>query len=265
MSKLTFAVRFSDNTIATFKIHKTVELSELNNIRFIQDESLLREYLIKHDWPVSISASSADEHLDYDNHKALLAPYGYGIVFIDYITKTIHNHNDYSGFFYFMSLEVAMQIGKTLNFNGYKEVNQIEPDLSSVIIESYSNFKIKASQYQKDGRLAVNVINPFYDNSHNYGSLYNIYQAYLLGYNICRYNLTGKKIETIKADSPASLFNVIIEGNGDMDSFISFEIAGWTIFNEASNTLKNMLKRIEKTVSLSIEERDIWKDFISKK
>ncbi|MDI6976241.1 hypothetical protein [Serratia sp. Se-RSBMAAmG] len=263
MSQLTFAVRFSDNTITTFKIHKTFELSELNNILFIHDEPLLKEYLKEHDWPISISASSVDEHLYYDNHKALFAPYGYGIIFIDYITKTIYNHNDYSGFFYFMSLEVAMQIGKTLNFNGYKEVNQIQPDLSEVFIESYSDFKMKASQYQKEGRLSLNVINPFYDNSHNYGSLYNIYQAYLLGYGITRYNLAGNKISTINIDSPESLFKAVIGENEKMDSFISFDIPEWTIFNEASNTAKNMLKRIEDTISLSDEERKLWKNFIN--
>lgn len=263
MSKLTFAVRFSDNTITTFKINKTFELSELNNIRFIHNESLLKEYLKEHDWPVRVSASNADEHLDYDNPKALFAPYGYGIIFIDYITKTIYNHNDYSGFFYFMSLEVAMQIGKTLNFNGYKEVSQIQPDLSSVVIESYSDFKMKASQYQKGGRLTLNVINPFYDNSHNYGSLYNIYQAYLLGYEIARYNLTGKKIETINASSPESLFTVVIGENEKMENFISFNIPEWTIFNEASDTAKNMLKRIENTISLSAEECQLWKNFIN--
>lgn len=263
MSKLTFAVRFSDNTIAAFKIHKTYELSELNNIHFIQDESLLKKYLKEHGWPVSISGSSADEHLDYNDHKALFAPYGYGIIFIDYITKTIHNHNDYSGFFYFMSLEVAMQIGKTLNFNGYKEVSQIQPDLSSVMIKSYSDFKMKASQYQKEGRLALNVINPFYQNSHNYGSLYNIYQAYLLEYEIARYNLAGNKISAINIESPESLFKAVIEENEKMDSFISFNIPEWKIFNEASNTAKKMLKRIEDTVSLSAEEREIWKNFIN--
>jgi len=263
MSKLTFVVRFSDNTISAFKVHKTVELSELNNVRFIQDESLLREYLIEHGWPICISANNTEEHLNHTN-KALFAPYGYGIIFIDYITKTIHNHNDYSGFFYFMSLEVAMQIGKTLNFNGYKEISQTQPDLSNVIIESYSDFKMKASQYQKDGRLAVNTINPFHDNSHNYGSLYNIYQAYLLGYEIARYNLSGNKISTINIESSESLFRAVITENKNSDSFISFDIPGWTIFNEASNTVNKMLTRIEKIVSLSDEEREIWKDFINK-
>lgn len=264
MSKLTFAVRFSDNTITTFKINKTFELSELNNIRFMRDESILRSYLTEHSYPVSIRASNVEDHSNHNNNKALFAPYDYGIVFIDYITKTIHNHNDYSGFFYFMSLEVAMQIGKTLNFNGYKEVSQVQPDLSSVSIKSYSDFKMKASQYQKEGRLALNVINPFYDNTHNYGSLYNIYQAYLLGYGIARYNLAGNKISDINIESPESLFKVVIEENETMDSFISFDIPGWTIFNEASNTVSKMLKRIENTVFLSDEEREIWNDFINK-
>jgi len=49
-----------------------------------------------------------------------------------------------------------------------------------------------------------------------------------------------------------------------MDSFISFDIRGWTVFNESSNTANKMLTRIEKTVSLSDEERKIWKDFINR-
>ncbi|EPP7233864.1 hypothetical protein ACTOJ1_000780 [Shigella flexneri] len=136
MSLLTMAIRFSDGQLTSFKIHKTKEFNDFKNILFLLDEKKLLNFLEINKYPLNISANNEVEHNDYDSQKSFFAPYDYGIVFIDFITKKVHSYNNYSGFLEYSMSSVNYEIGS--NTPSDSKYNLIDENIKKLI----ENFNI---------------------------------------------------------------------------------------------------------------------------
>lgn len=136
MSLLTMAIRFSDGQLASFKIHKTKEFNDFKNILFLLDEKKLLSFLEINKYPLNISANNECEHNDYDSHKSFFAPYDYGIVFIDFMTKNVYSYNNYSGFLEYAMSSVKCEIGS--NISADSKYNLIDKNIKKMI----KNFNI---------------------------------------------------------------------------------------------------------------------------
>lgn len=139
MSLLTMAIRFSDDQLVSFKIHKTKEFNNFKNILFLLDEKKLLHFLEINKYPLNISANSELDHNDYDSKKSFFAPYDYGIVFIDFITKKVHSYNNYSGFLEYPMSSVNYEIGS--NIPSDSKYNLIDENIKKLI----ENFNIVES------------------------------------------------------------------------------------------------------------------------
>lgn len=99
MGQLTIAARFSDLEIICFKVDKTQELTEIQNILLILDENKFKEFLYEKDYynkdRLTVDYAS---HTEYYGRKAFFAPFDYGIVFIDFFHKKVFSYNNYCGF-----------------------------------------------------------------------------------------------------------------------------------------------------------------------
>lgn len=99
MGRLTIAARFSDLEVVCFKIEKTKEFTEIQNVLFLLDENKFKEFLSEKDYynkdRLTIDYAT---HTEYDSRKAFFAPFDYGIVFIDFFSKKVFSYNNYSGF-----------------------------------------------------------------------------------------------------------------------------------------------------------------------
>lgn len=152
MSLLTMAIRFSDDQLVSFKIHKTKEFNDFKNILFLLDEKKLLNFLEINKYPLNISANNESEHNDYDSQKSFFAPYDYGIVFIDFITKTVHSYNNYSGFLEYAMSSVKCEIG--INTSADSKYNLIDENIKklienfNIIEENQRFFNISFNTYQ---------------------------------------------------------------------------------------------------------------------
>lgn len=99
MGRLTIAARFSDLEVVCFKIAKTKEFTEIQNVLFLLDENKFKEFLSEKDY-YNKDRFTVDyaTHTEYDSKKAFFAPFNYGIVFIDFFNKKVFSYNNYSGF-----------------------------------------------------------------------------------------------------------------------------------------------------------------------
>ena len=136
MSLLTMSIRFSNNQLVSFKIHKTKEFNDFKNILFLLDEKKLLNFLDQNNYPLNISANNEVEHNDYNSKKAFFAPYDYGIVFIDFITKKVHSYNNYSGFLEYAMSSVHYEIGS--NTPSDSQYDLIDENIKKII----KNFNI---------------------------------------------------------------------------------------------------------------------------
>lgn len=99
MGRLTIAARFSDLEVVCFKIAKTKEFTEIQNVLFLLDENKFKEFLSEKDY-YNKDRFTVDyaTHTEYDSKKAFFAPFDYGIVFIDFFNKKVFSYNNYSAF-----------------------------------------------------------------------------------------------------------------------------------------------------------------------
>lgn len=258
MSLLTMAIRFSDNTIASFKIHKTIEFSGFKDVRFFNDEELIKKHIKENGFSLNISANNFSEHDDYDNKAAFFAPFDYGMVLIDYIDKKLYNYNNYSGFFDFMILSVKMQISQIFRLYAF------EPELTNIKDADYKKAECNTTNYKNE---VIDSFNPFEVNYLNlFNSAYNIYQAYQLKYPVYTYDCYNeKKINDrsyIKSESVNDLFNTII--NKDKNLIVCIEILNWTVHQGMTDNLNEMFELIKDGFSFTNKEMKVWEKYKNK-
>lgn len=92
--KLAVVVRHSNAKFSSFKAH-TKLLSETLNDPKIFDESWLRQ-IVASKIKIESQECSDEDHANYGSNKALRAPYMYGILVIDYVTRKIMTYNHHS-------------------------------------------------------------------------------------------------------------------------------------------------------------------------
>lgn len=166
MSKLTLAIRFLDNTLCSFKVHKSIEFTYFKNILLLDQEINMINFLNEHGYPTTISAASDQEHHDYGSSKSFFAPYDYGIVFIDFIEKQVHSYNDYSAFLEYSTLAFKHEIDSFIPVNHHgisknehidkKEILAIQKNIEHVLNtnSSLSNIGFNIHQaLKKNGQI----------------------------------------------------------------------------------------------------------------
>ena len=262
MSLLTLAIRFSDKTISSFKIHKKADFFNFININFIHNEEKLKKYISMEKYPQNITASNITEHNNYDSGKAFIAPFDYGMTLIDFFNKRIYNYNEYSGFFDNFIWSIKPLIGNVFKFNQF-DIDSFKPDLSLIKDSDYDNLEIKSLDYRNN---KVDVINPFKQNSINYNGIYNLYQAiknkdtiyfyYMDDYNnrdYLTYNNSFSINETLK--------NII---DKDENLIIGIEPLEWKIYQGGVNNINKMYSYVKDNFLLNNAEENAWEEYIKK-
>lgn len=255
MSKITLVIRFSDSTISTFKVNKFLEFAPFSNLFYLMDENALKEYMINNNYPLYKSAKTLLEHQDYNNDLAFLAPYTYGIVFIDFINKQVHNHNNYSGF----SEVYAINIKQGMNLIFLRLFRTLDVDIADLDSVDYDFYEVAVyDSLGKNGyseQKIFQVLNP------EFAYMFNFYQAFKK--DISMYYLEETEINKfervyIEASTPSQLFKKISEMR-DM-TIVGMDIPRWSFFSgsseEAETTLLPLLK---KEITLSEDELAFWK------
>lgn len=158
MSKITIAIRFSDDTISTFKVHKSIQYMTFSNILYLLDEQLLKKHLEDNNYPLERSAKTLEEHQDYDEDLAFFAPHTYGITFIDFKNKTVYDYNGYSIFVQSYAVNIRLGLSNVLAYL-FREPEKIE------IKNLSEDFYLKAPhpRLSKDGyhnELVFQSLNP---------------------------------------------------------------------------------------------------------
>lgn len=264
MSKLTFAVRFSDNTISTFKIHKTIEFNNLKDISFILNENKLKDFIKEKGYADKRDNVSPEEHRDYENEAAFLAPSIYGMVFVDFKDKVIYSYNDYSGFITSNALLIRLGMQQCMIQNGYAKSSWPEEpflNFDDLPISFFDTAKAHKVDYEKGG---AKVINPFNEHSSENVHLYNYYEAYIN--NIPVYYLKGKKKSDkekvyINATSPQLFFKQVSQLSDMTD--LEIEIPEWTIQQGSVKAASKIFKVLDEKIKLSAAEKQAWKNKIT--
>lgn len=252
MSKITIAIRFSDETISTFKVHKSNQFMAFSNILYLLDEKLLKKYLEDNNYPLERSAKTLEEHQDYDEDLAFFAPYTYGITFIDFKNKTVYDHNGYSVFLGSYAINIRLELRFVL-MHLFRNIDDIKiEDLSD-------DFYLKAPHpsLSKDGchdELVFQKLNP------EKSILFNVYQAYQK--NIPIYYTTGTKKKGfskiyIEASSVSDLFSQISDIS-DM-KVIGFDIPEWSFISGSHRRTKSLLEVLKEDIQFSDAELKFWR------
>lgn len=264
MSKLTFAVRFSDNTMSTFKIHKTIEFNNFKDIFFILNEDKLKDFIKEKGYADKRDTASLEEHRDYENEAAFLAPSIYGMVFIDFKDKVIYSYNDYSGFITSNALLIRLGMQQRMIQNGYAKSSWPEEpvlNFDDLPISFFDTAKAHKVDYDKGG---ATVINPFKEHSSENSHLYNYYQAYI--HNIPVYYFKGKRKsdkEKVYVDtSSPQLFFKQISQLSDMTE-LEIDLPEWTIQEGSARAVSKIFKVLKEKVELSTAEKQAWKEKIT--
>lgn len=252
MSKITMAIRFSDETISTFKVHKSNQYMAFSNILYLLDEQLLKKYLEDNNYPLERSAKTLEEHQDYDEDLAFFAPYTYGITFVDFKNKTVYDHNGYSRFVESYAVNIRLGLINVLAYL-FREPDKIE------IKNLREDFYLKAPhpRLSKDGyhnELVFQSLNP------EKSSLFNVYQAYQK--NIPIYYTTESKNNGfskiyIEASSVSELFSQISEIS-DM-KVIGFDIPEWSFISGSHRRTKSLLEVLKEDIRFSDAELNFWR------
>lgn len=262
MSLLTLVIRFSDKTIYSFKIHKKADFCNFTNLNFIYDEEKLKEYISIEKYPDKITASNINDHNNYDSINAFIAPFDYGITLIDFFNKRIYNYNEYSGFFDNFIWSIKPLIGKVFKLNQF-DIDFFEPDLSLIKDSDYDNLEIKAPDYRNK---KANVINPFKQNSINYNSIYNLYQAIKNKDSIYFYSLGDyNNRDYLTYDNNFSI-NDTLKSIIDKDEnlIIGIEPLEWKIYQGTINNIDKMYSYVQDNFLLNSDEKNAWEEYINK-
>lgn len=263
MSKITFAIRFSDNTMSTFKIHKAVEFGALKNISYILNENKLKNFIEEKGYTNQRESVSLEKHRDYESSLAFLAPSVYGIVFIDFKEKMIYSYNDYSGFIMSNALLIRLGMERLMIQHGYAKSSWPEDpvlnfdDLPTSFFDTAKAHKIN---YEKGG---ATIINPFEEYSSENGHLYNYYQVYMN--NISVYYFKGKKAAKekifIDTSSPQLFFKQISQLSDMID--LEIDIPEWTIQQGSAKAASKIFKVLDEKIKLSADEKQAWRNKIT--
>lgn len=250
MSKLTLAIRFLDNTLCSFKVHKSIEFTYFKNILLLDQEINMINFLNEHGYPTTISAASDQEHNDYESSKSFFAPYDYGIVFIDFIEKQVHSYNDYSAFLEYSTLAFKHEIDSFIPVNhhgiskneyiGKKEILAIQKNIEHVLNTNSSLSNIG----------------------------FNIHQA--LKHNGQTFYVPTEKTDLpilIDSDNTISLFYKILGMIKPLDYSASFKIQpldmiriipnGWNIISSNKEHINNLFNAISTIIPK--EQHALWK------
>lgn len=252
MSKITIAIRFSDDTISTFKVHKSIQYMTFSNILYLLDEQLLKKYLEENNYLLERSAKTLEAHQDYDEDSAFFAPYDYGITFIDFKNKTVYDYNGYSIFVQSYAVNIRLGLSNVLAYL-FREPEKIE------IKNLSEDFYLKAPhpRLSKDGyhnELVFQSLNP------EKSSLFNVYQAYQN--NIPIYYTKGNKKNGFnkvyfEVSNVSDLFSQISE-IGDMN-VIGFDIPEWNFISGSHRRTKSLLEILKEDIQFSDSELKFWR------
>lgn len=268
MSKITLAIRFSDDTISTFKVHKTIDFQFFSNILFLLDEKTLKQYLVDNRYPLDRSAKNISEHQNYDNDLAFFAPNTYGITFIDYKNKKVHDYNEYSGFVEVFALNIRLSLEKILlsSFNTYRRAYDDDDNVSSIIEHLnrldysfydevvYPLLDLKADEPGYYDRKVFESLNP------EMPYMFNLYQAFKR--HIPVYFIDGNKksgFERIYFD--VKTFSELLKEISQLKDMkvIGISIPEWEFISGKSGKALPLLKEIKDDIELSKEEIAFWK------
>ncbi|MDI6976242.1 hypothetical protein [Serratia sp. Se-RSBMAAmG] len=256
MSKITLAIRFSDSTISTFTVHKSYEFNLFSNIFYLIDENALKEYMVNNNYPLYKSAATLLEHQDYGNDLAFLAPYTYGIVFIDFINKQVHDYNDYSGF----SEVCACNIRQGMNLIFLRLFRTLDVDIADLDYVDYDFYE--EAVYDSLGKNGFSEQKIFQTLNPEHAYMFNFYQAFKKDISIyyLKENETGLSERVyIEASTPSQLFKKISE----MRDFtiVGMDIPGWSFFSGSSEDAETkLLPLLKKEITLSEDELTFWKE-----
>lgn len=250
MSKLTLAIRFSDNTLCAFKVQKKLEFTYFKNILLLDQESNMINFLKEHGYPMIISAQNHKEHNDYESSKALFAPYDYGIVFIDFVEKHVHSYNNYSAFLEYSTLAFKHEIDSLIPID-YYNISE-DQDLNGEEILAI----------QKNIEHILNI------NSSVSTIGFNIHQA--LKHNCQTFYVPTDKTDLpilIDSDNTISLFYKILGMIKPLDYSASFKIQpldmvriipnGWNIISSDKEHINNLFNAISTIIPK--EQHALWK------
>lgn len=256
MSKITLAIRFSDSTISTFKVDKFLEFAPFSNLFNFLDDNVLKEYMVNNNYPLYKSATTLIEHQDYDNERAFLAPYTYGIVFIDFINKQVHNYNDYSGF----SEVYAMSIRQSMNLIFLRLFRTLDVDIADLDSVDYDFYE--EAVYDSLGKNGYSEQKIFQTLNPEHAYMFNFYQAFKKDISIyyLKENEMGLSERVyIEASTPSQLFKQISEMR-DM-TIVGMDILGWSFFSGLSEDAETtLLPLLKKEIKLSEDELAFWKE-----
>ncbi len=252
MSKITIAIRFSDDTISTFKVDKSIQYMTFSNILYLLDEKLLKKYLEENNYPLERSAKTLEEHQSRDQNSAFFAPYDYGITFIDFKNKIVYDYNGYSIFVESYAVNIRLGLINVLCYL-YRNYEEIKiKDLKEEFYIKAPHLCLKEDGYHNE--LVFQSLNP------EKSSLFNVYQAYKK--NIPIYYTTGNKKNGFskiyfESSDVSDLFSQISELS-DM-TVISFDVPKWTFISGSHKKTKPLLEALKKDIQFTDEELIFWK------
>lgn len=265
MSQLTLAIRFSNSKIWKGKIHKSSGMSLFENIIFFYDEQKLKDFISKF-YDIE-QDSDLGKHNDYDDQTALFAPYGYGILFIDFFQKKVYSCNDYSGFMNYSVSEIKYELE-----NRFLKGNFLTLD----------NF-IKEENFIKRGfALDYSESKMIFTEDRNVKKIHTRDYSWL--FNIC----SGID-KDVQFEYNASVINkkFIIDGKNDFDivfsviemfneihandenafhlDYLNIKPRGWDFFQGFSDSINcDFYEDLKKTIVFSKDEDKMWKIFTKK-
>lgn len=129
--KVTIAARYKDGKTIAFKTSTNFFHYNMNSPH-LMDEDKLKEQVKEHNFLKDdhLPESSAD---DYENEKGVMAPYHYGIIFMDYMNNKILSCNDYSAIIHANSSKLLEDYTDFLKQDFILEMQDFKGNIKKVI------------------------------------------------------------------------------------------------------------------------------------
>jgi hypothetical protein len=258
---LTVASINSKGEKTAFKMH-TSSLNKLNSLDFL-NEDYFYNYFNKKGF-ISNDSTLENEHDDYDNIKALFAPYHYGILIVDFQNKHFFSANNYSGFlntgtFPILTDYEALGVNKQTEV----EVHSKNDIVKMSIYDSDFNYwilfetpKLIESCIRLNGTMTVDNTPFKFQPNDDFFSV----SSRILGIDI--YQLSDEDVKKEIKKSRENLYSKNVPGGYfSINSYsnVSFNLPDWKEFNGDGSKLyitqiydfyneKNMLSDLEKSM-----------------
>lgn len=270
MGRLTIAARFSDLETICFKVGKSNQFTEIQNVLFLLDENKFKEFLLEKDYNTDSQSVDYATHTEWDSKKAFFAPFDYGIVFIDFFHKRVFSYNNYSGF-----LETPV-LGA---------INEFRPLLNNTEFltqkDMFYNYTYNVTNYKGEIEKSYRLFEDFF---YFMPLCYNIHQTLINNGQILIKNYTDSSDNKIYKDiDTITFFNLFKKdyfeklntkcSNSSEDITINnipFSLhslaclpSGWDFIQDTGEkkSIKKLFFTLKKDIEFTCEEQECWQEY----